>query len=54
MKVEFSLNIGWNNKQTEVVEYEEDMTDEELDVEWSIWSSDYIDGYWKRIDEESE
>lgn len=54
MRVEFSLNIGWNNKQTEVVEYDGDMTDEELDVEWSIWSSDYIDGYWKRIDEESK
>ena len=52
MKVEFSLNIGWNNKQTEIVEYDGDMTDEELDVEWSTWSTNYIDGGWSRIDEE--
>ena len=54
MKVEFSVNMGWNNKQTEVIEYDGDMTDEELDAEWSTWSTNYIDGYWKRIDEESE
>ena len=52
MKVEFSLNMGWNIKQTEIVEYDDDMTDEELDAEWSAWSANYIDGYWKRIDEE--
>ena len=54
MKVEFALNMGWNNKQTEVVEYDGDMTDEELDAEWSTWSANYIDGYWERIDEESK
>ena len=51
MKVEFSVNMGWNNKQTEIVEYDGDMTDEDLDAEWSTWSANYIDGYWKRIDE---
>ena len=54
MKVEFSVNMGWNNKQTEIVEYDDDMTDEELDTEWSTWSTNYIDGYWRRIDEESK
>lgn len=52
MKVEFSLSIGWNNKQTEIVEYDDKMTDEELDAEWSTWSMNYIDGGWSRIDEE--
>ena len=52
MKVEFSLNIGWNNKQTEIFEYDGDMTDKELDAEWYTWSMNYIDGGWSRVDEE--
>lgn len=52
MKVEFSVNMGWNNKQTEIVEYDDDITDEELSVEWNTWSMNYIDGGWSRIDEE--
>ena len=51
MKVEFAVNMGWNNKQIEIVEYDDDITDEELDAEWSTWSANYIDGHWKRIDE---
>ena len=54
MKVEFRINAGMGITDTEIIEYDDDITDEELDIEWSIWSSDYIDGYWKRIDEESE
>ena len=54
MKVEFAVSMGWNNKQTEVIEYDDDMTDEELDSEWNTWSVNYIDGYWSRIDEESK
>ena len=54
MKVEFSVNTCWNNTQTEIVEYDGDMADEELSAEWHAWSTNYIDGYWKRIDEESK
>lgn len=52
MKVEFRINAGMGITDTEIIEYDGDMTDKELDVEWSTWSMNYIDGGWSRVDEE--
>jgi len=49
MKVTFTLSIGYSNaKRKEVVEYEDDVTDEELEKDWQDWSANYIDGSFER------
>lgn len=52
MKVEFRINAGMGITDAEIIEYDGDMTDKELDAEWSTWSMNYIDGGWSRVDEE--
>ena len=52
MKVEFRINAGMGITDTEIIEYDDDITDEELSVEWNTWSMNYIDGGWERIDGE--
>ena len=45
MKVTFTLSIGYANaSRREVLEYEDDVTDEELDKDWQDWAWNYIDG----------
>lgn len=51
MKVEFSVSMGLHSKETEVVEYDDDVTDEELDEEWSNWTVSHVNGYWKKLEE---
>lgn len=48
MKVTFTLSIGLQGHQTETFEYDDDITDEELEEAWQDWSQNYIDGAFKR------
>ena len=50
MKVEFSVGIG-RHYEREFIEYEDDTTDEELDVHWQDWIMNYIDGGWDKLEE---
>ena len=54
MKAEFRINAGMGITETEIIEYEGDITDEELNSEWYAWSMNYIDGGWSRVDEDLE
>jgi len=51
MKVEFFVSMGLHSEEKVVVEYEGDITDEELDKEWSDWTMNSIDGYWKKLED---
>jgi hypothetical protein len=51
MKVTFTLSIGFQGKHTDTFEYEDDVTDEELDRDWAEWSQNYIDGGFERESE---
>jgi hypothetical protein len=48
MKVTFTLSIGYQGQHKEVFEYDDDVTDEELDRDWIEWSQNYIDGGFER------
>ena len=52
MKVEFRINVGMGIVDTEIIEYDDDITDKELSDEWNTWSMNYIDGGWSKLDEE--
>lgn len=48
MKVQFTLSIGFvGARHKEVVELDDDMTEDELDAAWTEWSQFYIDGGWE-------
>lgn len=50
MKVIFTLSIGFPTaKQKDVMDFPEDATDEEIEEDYKIWQSNFIDGGWKRI-----
>lgn len=49
MKVTFTLGIGFvGARHEEVIEFDDDTTDEELDEFWTDWSHNYIDGGWSK------
>ncbi len=49
MKVTFTLSIGYANAQRkEVFEYEDDVSDKELEQNWQAWVWNYIDGGFER------
>lgn len=52
MKVEFRINAGMGIVDTEIIEYDDDITDKELSDEWNTWSMNYIDGGWSKLDGE--
>lgn len=43
MKVEFSVGIG-RHYEREVIEFDEDTTDDELQKYWNDWTVNHIDG----------
>ena len=50
MKVKFTINMGRESHQ-EIVEYEDDVTEDELQEYWTDWTANYIDGGWRKLDE---
>ena len=48
MKVTFTLSIGLQGRQKETFEFDDDVTDEELEEAWQEWSQNYIDGGFDR------
>lgn len=53
MKVEFSVGIG-RHYEREVVEYDDDMSEEELQQAWGEWPMNYIDGSWEVLEDKSD
>lgn len=48
--VRFTLSIGYSGcEHVDTQEFEDDVTDEELDEAWQEWSSNYIDGGWHKV-----
>lgn len=49
-KVEFTLSIGFvTGNHHEVMEFDDDITDEEIEQEYNEWIWNYIDGGWREI-----
>lgn len=49
MKVTFTLSIGISNAyQEDTFDYDDDVSDKELEEDWQIWSNNYIDGGYER------
>jgi hypothetical protein len=44
MKVKFTLSIGLGGKQEEIIEFDDDTTEDDLDCAWKDWAWNYIDG----------
>jgi len=52
MKVKMTLSIGFPvATRKEIIELDDDMTDDELHEEWELWSNNYIDGGFEIIHE---
>lgn len=45
MKVLFYVNAS----KKEVVELDDDLTDEEIDEEYETWRSNFLDGSWEKL-----
>lgn len=51
MRVEFKLSIGFPTAiRSEVMEYPDDVEDEELEADWLAWIHEHIDGGPKRLE----
>ena len=51
-KIHFYLGIGINNAdREEVVEFEDNATDEEIGDEYEDWKNNYIDASWWKEEE---
>lgn len=49
-RVEFTLSIGFvTGKHRKVMEFDDDITDEEIEQEYNEWMWNYIDGGWRVI-----
>lgn len=49
-KVKFTLSIGIvGAKQEETFEYDDDVSEDEIDDDYSDWVSNYIDGGWNDV-----
>ena len=46
MKVKFTLGIGFIHKREEIVEFEDDATEEEIEAAYLDWQSCYLAGGW--------
>jgi len=51
-KYEFTLSIGFgpSARRRETFEFDDDITESELDEAWKDWSWNYIDGGFREID----
>jgi hypothetical protein len=53
MKVKFTLSIGFaGGKHASVEEFDDDITDEELDEAYQEWCTNYLNGGWVRLEEQ--
>lgn len=53
MKVKFYVSIGYADADHEdEVEFEDGTAAEEIEEAWKEWCQDYIDGYWKVVDDD--
>jgi len=51
MKVKMTLSIGYSNAgQEEIVEVDDDSTENDLAEDWQNWINNYIDGGWEIIE----
>lgn len=51
-KYEFTLSIGFaGGKRREVLEFDDDVTEEELEESYIDWRNNYLDGGWHEVGE---
>lgn len=50
MQVRFTLGIGFIHKREEIVEFDDDATEEEIEEAYLEWQSCYLDGGWIVLD----
>lgn|GEM_PF-1615501 len=51
-KIKFHISIGLAGaEQEEIVEFEDDVTGEEIEDSFQDWKSDYIDAGWWDVDQ---
>lgn len=50
MKVEFSVGIG-RHYEREVIEFDADTTDEELQEYYNDWTVNHIDGHYHKVED---
>lgn len=52
MKIKVSLGIGFHNaNQEDVIEVDDDLTDDEIEAEVQAWADNFIDIGWERVEE---
>lgn len=52
MKVRFTLSIGFPGAEIEqIVEFEDNLTKEELEIEWQEWAGNYIEGSYMEVEQ---
>ena len=51
MKVKYTLSIGYPPGRAEIVELDDDATDEEIERDYQDWVSNYMDGTWRKVEE---
>jgi len=45
MRVKFTLSIGYDTAvREEIMEYDEDTSEEEIQIDWENWIANFIDG----------
>jgi hypothetical protein len=50
VRVRFTCSIGFNNaNQEEIVELDDDLTDDEIEEEYGQWRANFLDGCWTRL-----
>ena len=49
MRVRFTLSIGYVPGREEIVELDDDWTNDEIEREYQDWVSEYLDGGWDRL-----
>lgn len=54
-RVKFTLSIGYPGADhEEIVEFDDDTTDEQIEEAYEDWRNNYLDGSWWEVDEEGK
>ena len=50
VKYKFTLSIGYPTaKRSEIIELDDDMSEEEIEEVWIEWCNNFIDGGWSKL-----
>jgi len=51
MKVEFAVSAGLDFREVEVIEFDDNTSDEEIRIHYESWLFSNIDGGWEKVRE---